>query len=232
MSERKKSIFASSLIEVADEGYKEFSAGLIPTVDKERIIGVRMPKLRKLAKELWKAERNRCEEFLEDLPHFYLEEDNLHALFLCELKEEEKFISMAENFLPYIDNWATCDLFTPKIFKKRQRELEPWVKQQMDSEEIYAQRWGVRLLIAFYTEEYFSKKHLEWIVDLRTEEYYVNVARAWYLCDIIIKHYDQAVELLKSEKLDVWTHNKAIQKARESFRVDADKKQYLKTLKR
>lgn len=231
MSAKKTSIFTDKLVTLGDEGYRDFTGSLIPNLDKERIIGIRIPILRKLAKEVWKEDLQACQEFLQDLPHFYFEENNLQVLLISNMADFDQALEESEKFIPHLDNWASCDLLLPKAFKGREEDLQARIEEWLGAEEVYVRRWAIRLLIAFYSSEYFSDRHLGWIVAARSDEYYVNMARAWYICEILVKHYEYGISLLEDRKLDSWTHNKAIQKACESLRLDEEKKEQLRGLR-
>ena len=217
------------LFRLRDPAYRDFQAKLIPTMAPERMIGVRTPALRAYAKTLVK--RPDVDEFLGALPHACFDEDQLHAFILCEIKEFDRCLAQVERFLPYIDNWATCDQLSPKCFKKHRRELLPAVRRWIDSGETYPVRFGVGMLMEHFLEEDFDPVYLRWVADLRSEAYYVNMMRAWYFATALAKRYDDAVAYLQNGALDPWTHNKAIQKAGESYRITAEQKEYLKRLK-
>ena len=218
------------LFELQDLKYRDFNASLIPNVDKETVIGVRTPQLRKLAKELSKEPDIGI--FLRTLPHKYYEENNLHGLIIESMKDYEKCIAEMELFLPYIDNWATCDIISPKVFKKHLPELLDEIKVWMSSDHTYTIRFGIEMLMSFYLDEQFKPEYPEMVACVKSEEYYVNMMIAWYFATALAKHYEKALSYLEEQKLDVWTHNKTIQKAVESHRITPEQKAYLKTLKR
>ena len=213
----------SELFSMADGEYREFSASLMPTVDKDRVLGVRIPELRKYAKRL--AE---YEDFLEKLPHRYFEEDNLHAF----LKEREgnfdRCIALLDKFLPYVDNWATCDSMKPKVLRDNPDKLIVHIRRWMLSGDTYTVRYGINLLMSFYLEDNFDTEYLELVAGISSEEYYVNMMRAWYFATALAKQYEPSVSYITEGKLDVWTHNKTIQKAIESNRIDKSVKEFLK----
>lgn len=218
------------LFELRDESYRDFHAGLIPNVAPDRIIGVRTPELRKYAKKV--AKEPCAEVFLRELPHTYYEENNLHGELLMLLyRELPEFLEHLEVFLPYVDNWATCDLLSPKVFKKDLPLVYEHVKQWLASGQTYTVRFGIVTLLSFFLDEAFDPKMLQLVADVRSQEYYVRMAVAWYFSIALIKQYDAAIPYFTSPVLDVWTHNKAIRKARESYRIDAEKKAYLNTLR-
>lgn len=217
------------LFELQDLKYRDFHAKLMPTVSKERVIGVRTPVLRKFAKEFGKTKE--AEEFLKQLPHEYYEEDNLHGFLIAGMKDFERCIEELERFLPYVDNWATCDLLSPKIFKKHLQELLVKIRVWTVSEHTYMIRFGVGMLMSFYLDEAFELEYPEMVSGIRSDEYYVNMMIAWYFATALAKQYEAVLPFIENRRLDKWTHNKAIQKAVESCRVTDEKKAYLKTLK-
>ena len=222
MAELQKELF-----ELQDLDYREFHSKLMPTVDKDKIIGIRTPQLRKFAKEFAKSEDK--EIFLNTLPHQYYEEDNLHGFLLEMEKDYDVLVEKVENFLPYVDNWATCDMIRPKVFKKHLPELFEHVKLWLDSEHTYTVRYGIGMLLSFYLDEKFDEKHLEMVAKIRLEEYYVNMMIAWYFATALAKQWDATIYYIEEQKLDKWTHNKAIQKAVESYRITKEQKEYLRT---
>lgn len=217
------------LFELQDTEYKVFSSKLMPTVDPETVIGVRTPALRKLAKEL--SKHPEIKDFLNILPHKYYEENNLHGFIIETIKDYDEVITELDKFLPYVDNWATCDLMSPKIFKKHTEELLEKIKIWIASEDTYTIRFGIGMLMSFYLDENFKKKYLTLVSKVKSEEYYVNMMIAWYFATALAKQYDATLPFIEKQKLSKWTHNKAIQKAIESNRIPKDIKEYLKTLK-
>lgn len=224
------SIVREKLFELADEKYKAFHCKLIPTVDEENVIGVRTPALRAYAKSLKNTEL--AEEFLQALPHGYYDENNLHGFLLEQIKDYDKLIPMLEAFLPYVDNWATCDLMSPKVFKKHTDELLAHIKRWLASDKIYTVRFGLEMLMSYYLDERFSPEYLALCADVKSEEYYVNMMRAWFFATALAKQYEAAVVYIENNSLDIWTHNKSIRKAIESNRITQEQKDYLRTLKR
>ena len=212
-----------------DIRYRNFQAGLIPTVDNDKVIGVRTPELRKLAKEM--SKRDDADDFLNDLPHEYFDEDQLHAFMVSGIKDFDECISEVERFLPYINNWATCDQMTPKVFGRHKKELLPHVREWIDSGETYTVRFGVKMLMSYFLGDDFDMEYADLVAGIKSEEYYVNMMRAWYFATALAYNYDEVVPLIENRKLDRWTHNKAIQKSVESYRITAEQKEYLKTLK-
>ena len=219
-----------ALFKMQDTVYRDFQAGLCPSLDKQKIIGVRIPLLRQYAKEISKSRD--VSDFLCDLPHKYYEEDNLHAFIIEIYRDFDECIAALDRFLPHIDNWATCDSLRPKCFKHNKEKLLPKALGWIDSEHIYTKRFGIGVLMNHFLEESFDESHLEVVSDIKSCEYYINMMRAWYFETALAKQYDKAVVYLKENRLDVWTHNKTIQKAVESYRITAEKKDYLKTLRR
>lgn len=223
--EIRKELFA-----LRDEKYREFHSGLVPTVNPEKIIGVRVPALRKLAKELRKD--GRAEVFLETLPHAYLEENTLHGVLISQEKDFEKALQQTREFVPYIDNWATCDITSPKIFKKHLPELLPEIDRWLQSEEEFTLRFGIGMLLQFYLDDVFQEEYLEKVAAVDNEAFYVKMMVAWFFATALAKQYDAAVPYLENHRLEKWTHNKTIQKAVESFRITEEQKTYLRTLRR
>ena len=212
-----------------DEGYRALQMKILPTVPAERIIGVRTPALRSYAKEL--AREGTAAAFLNDLPHAYFDEDQLHAFLLSEIKDFDRCVAAVDRFLSYVDNWATSDQLSPKCFKKHRQALLPYIERWIDSGETYPVRFGVGMLMQHYLDEAFDPRYLQTVADIRSEAYYVNMMRAWYFATALAKQYEAALPYLEQRRLDPWTHQKAIQKAVESYRVSAAQKQYLKTLR-
>lgn len=212
-----------------DPGYRNLQIRTIPNVASEKIIGVRTPELRKLAKEL--AKREDIGEFLDGLPHDHFDEDQLDAFILSEIKDYERCISGVERFLPYVDNWATCDQMSPKIFKKHKKELLEHIKKWIRSKETYTIRFGVGMLMEHFLDEDFDPKYPGWVSKLRSGEYYVNMMIAWYFATALAKQYDTVLPYIEEHRLDRWTNNKTIQKAVESYRITPEQKEYLRTLK-
>lgn len=219
----------SSLFEAQDTAYRDFQSGLIPTVEKERIIGVRTPQVRAVAKMYEKDPE--INNFLGDLPHHYFEENNVHASVIGRIKDYERCLRELERFLPYIDNWATCDMESPKVFAKHTQELLGPVRRWLASRQTYTARFAIRMLMSFYLGDNFSTEYPDMVSNVRSEEYYVNMMIAWYFATALAKQYDAVIPYMEQKKLASWTHNKAIQKARESFRITPEQKAYLKTLR-
>ena len=217
------------LFTMQDLKYRDFHAKLMPTVDKDSVIGVRVPMLRAYAKKFGKTEE--AKQFLEILPHQYYEENNLHGLLIDQMKDYELCIEELIRFLPYINNWATCDILSVKAVKGH---LDSYIKniyQWLESDYTYTIRFGINMLMRYYLEEEFKIEYPEKVAAIRSEEYYVNMVRAWYFATALAKKYDLVLPFLEEQKMDVWTHNKTIQKAIESYRITLEQKEYLRTLK-
>ena len=217
------------LFEMQDTGYRDFHARLVPTVEKEKIIGIRTPILRKFAKEFGKTERS--EMFLKVLPHQYYEENNLHGLLIEQIRDYDKCLGELECFLPHIDNWATCDMLAVKVVKKHLDTFIDEVYRWMESDHTYTIRFGVNMLMRYYLEDAFRMEYPEKVAQIRSEEYYVNMMRAWYFATALAKQYEKILPFIEEQNLDVWTHNKTIQKAIESYRISPEQKEYLRGLK-
>mgnify|MGYP005754504801 FL=1 len=217
------------LFALQDEGYRAFHSRLMPTVPPETVIGVRVPALRRLAKRL--AGTPQAEAFLQELPHIYYEENNLHAFLLESIRDYDAALAATEKFLPYIDNWATCDSFCPKVFAKHKEDLLPVLRRWMASDHPYTVRYGMEMLMRYYLDEDFRPEHLAWAAAVHSGEYYINMMRAWYFATALAKQPEAALPWLTERRLDVWTHNKTIQKAVESSRIPAETKEFLRTLR-
>ncbi|AFM41428.1 putative DNA alkylation repair enzyme [Desulfosporosinus acidiphilus SJ4] len=217
------------LFELQDLKYKEFASKLMPTVNPDTVIGVRTPDLRKLAREFSKTPE--ALEFLKILPHAYYEENNLHGFLIETIKEYEGAVAAVEEFLPYIDNWATCDLISPKIFKKHLPELYEKINVWLISGRTYTVRFGIGMLMSFYLDDSFRTEMLELVAATRSDEYYVNMMIAWYFATALAKQYEASLPYIQEQRLEKWTHNKTIQKAIESYRISDEAKAYLRTLK-
>ena len=217
------------LFKIQDIVYRDFNSKLIPTVKKEDMIGVRTPELRKYAKKLLKEEG--VEDFLHSLPHKYFDENQLHAFIISEIKDFKLCIDELINFLPYLDNWATCDQLSPKIFKKYRNDLLPHIYEWLKSDKTYTVRFGIGMLMEHFLDEDFKSEYPEMVAAVRSEEYYINMMTAWYFATALAKQYESILPFIEGNKLDTWTHNKSIQKAIESNRINAEQKNYLKGLK-
>lgn len=225
-----KTQLQEKLFTLQDIEYKAFHSKLIPTVNPDTVIGIRSPVLRKFADEFYKTED--AEAFLKELPHKYYEENNLHAFLLEKITDYLTLIKELNIFLPFVDNWATCDMMKPKIFKKHKplliKDIEKWLK----SKNTYEVRYGIVCLMTYFLESDFKKEYLIWIVDIKSDEYYINMARAWFFATALTKQYSSTVKIIENKMLDKWTHNKAIQKACESYQVADEQKENLRKLKR
>ncbi|MBD5081500.1 MAG: DNA alkylation repair protein [Ruminococcaceae bacterium] len=219
----------AELYRLQDKKYAAFQAKLIPTVETDRIIGVRTPELRTFARKLVKDKDTTS--FLTSLPHQYFDEDQLHAFVVSLEKDFDKCISETEAFLPFIDNWATCDQFSPKAFKKEPEKLIPYICTWIRSDKVYTVRFAIGMLMQHFLDKRFDSKYADMVAAVRTEEYYINMMIAWYFATALAKQYVFILPYLEGKKLNDWTHNKAIQKSMESNRISAVQKAYLKTLK-
>lgn len=217
------------LFERQDIKYRDFQAKLMPTVDPEKMIGVRTPELHKLAKQLIKS--GDAAEFISELPHEYFDENQLHAFIISEMKDYEESIAEVNRFLPYVDNWATCDQLSPKVFKKHRAQLLGEIKKWIKSEKTYTIRFGIGMLMQHYLDEEFIPEYPEMVAAVKSDEYYVNMMIAWYFATALAKQYEEVLPFLENKVLDKWTHNKAIQKSVESYRITPEQKEYLKGLR-
>lgn len=218
------------LFSMQDLKYKEFHSKLMPTVDSDLVIGVRTPELRKFAKEFSTTEIS--EEFLQNLPHKYYEENNLHAFMISSMKDFDKTVEKLNDFLPYVDNWATCDMMRPVTFKKHRTELLAEIEKWLKSDMPYTVRFAIEMLMVHFLEEDFDVSYPHKVADIRSDEYYVRMMVAWYFATALAFQYEKILPFIENKTLDPWTHNKAIQKAIESYRITNEQKDYLKTLKR
>lgn len=217
------------LFSMQDLSYREFHSRLMPDVEKDTVIGIRVPVLRKYVKEL--AKDPEIGGFLEDLPHRYYEENNVHGFLIQQMKEYGQCMEELEKFLPYINNWATCDMTSPKVFKKHKEELLEAVRRWIVSDHVYTVRYGIGMLMQHYLDDDFREEYPQMVSEIRSEEYYVNMMIAWYFATALAKQYETILPYIEKQKLDVWTHNKTIQKACESYRITPEQKAYLRTLK-
>ena len=220
----------AQLFGLQDETYRDFQSALMPTVPKEKVIGVRTPALRKLAKQLTGTPQ--AEAFLQALPHDYYEENNLHAFLIEAIRDYGTALAETEKFLPYIDNWATCDFPEPKCFRKNKKAVLEEVRKWIASTETYTIRYGIGVLMRLFLDEDFSPEYLEMAAGVQSQEYYVNMMIAWYFATALAKQYDAALPYLEEQRLDQWTHNKTIQKAIESYRISPEQKEHLRGLRR
>ncbi len=217
------------LFKLQDLKYRDFQGGLIPGTDVDHMIGVRTPELRKLAKAYVK--RDDISEFLKDVPHEYFDESQLHAFIISEIKDYDRCIEEVNFFLPFVNNWATCDQMSPKVFKKHKEELLGEIDAWLKSDETYTVRFAIGMLMQHFLDEDFDVQYLDRVSKIRSDEYYINMMIAWYFATALAKQYDATIPYLEGQKLDVWTHNKTIQKAVESYRITPETKDYLRGLK-
>ena len=216
------------LMDLKDEKYKEFNSKLIPNIDESLVIGVRVPLLRKLEKELRTEDLG---DWLSDLPHRYLEENTLHGIVISNMKSQEDCLLRLEEFLPYIDNWATCDIINPKILAKDKDGFLYCIKSWISSEHIYTSRFGMEMLMSYFLDDEFKEEYLELPARVKSEEYYLNMMIAWFFATALAKQWESAIVYLENNRLSKWTHNKTIQKAIESYRISPEQKEYLRGLK-
>lgn len=219
----------AELFQMRDADYAAMQAKIIPTMKPDRIIGVRTPQLRTMAKKLFQDEE--VTFFLSELPHPYFEENQLHAFVISLEKEFDRCVLQVETFLPFVDNWATCDQLSPKVFKKEPEKLLSYIDRWIKSDQTYTVRFAIGMLMQHFLDERFHLKYADMVAAVRSEEYYVNMMIAWYFATALAKQYDQILPYLTENRLDEWSHNKAIQKAVESYRITPEQKEYLKTLK-
>ena len=201
----------------------------MPGIDIERIIGIRTPQLRKLAKDF--AKDAEIDDFLSSLPHKYYDENNLHGFIIAEMKDYDRTIAEIDRLLPYIDNWATCDLIRPKSFCKNHDKLIKDIRRWMKSSKTYTIRFGIEMLMTHFLDDDFCPEYLEWVASITNDEYYVKMMVAWYFATALAKQYDATLPIIEQKRLASWTHNKTIQKAIESYRITDEQKEYLKGLK-
>ena len=218
------------LFTMQDLKYRDFHAKLMPTVEKESVIGVRVPVLRTYAKKFGKTEE--AKQFLKVLPHQYYEENNLHAFLIEQIRDFSQTIAALDTFLPYVNNWATCDMMCPKSLTKQPEALIQKIEEWIKSPHEYTVRFAVGLLMRFYLDERFEPAQLQMVCDIHRDEYYINMMIAWYFATALFKQYEAAFVYIKEGRLPLWTHNKAIQKAIESSRISAEQKSFLRALKR
>lgn len=217
------------LFKLQDKKYHDFQCKLIPTLESTTIIGVRTPELRRYAKELVKQKD--IQNFLYFLPHQYFEENQLHAFIISEIKDNKQCLEELNRFLPFVDNWATCDQLSPKVFKKNHSELIDQIKQWVCSDKTYMVRFGIGMLLEHFLDDDFDPIYLEMVSKISSAEYYIRMMIAWYFATALVKQYTKALPYIEEQRLDIWTHNKTIQKAVESRRITLEQKEYLKRLK-
>lgn len=214
------------LFELQDMAYRDFHSRLMPDIDKETIIGIRVPVLRKYAKSIAGTELS--EKFIKELPHHYYEENNLHMMLITRIKVYDKCLSEVERFLPYIDNWATCDFPAPKCFENHKEELLPVIKRWIASGETYTIRYGIGMLMRLYLDADFDPEYVKLVAEVKSDEYYVNMMIAWYMATALAKQWDAVIPYIEEHRMSDWVHRKTIQKAVESYRITDEQKRYLK----
>jgi len=219
----------TDLFSMQDLKYQAFHSKLMPTIDSEKVIGVRMPLLRNYAQKL--SQNPDVEEYLTILPHTYYEENNLHGLLIEKMKTYGEIIDALDKFLPYVDNWATCDMIAPKIFKTHLPKLEVKIKEWISSEHTYTIRFGLNMLLKYYLDDAFKPEYLDMAASVDSEEYYVKMMVAWYFATALAKQYEATIPYIEQYRLKLWVHNKTIQKAIESYRITPIQKEYLRGLK-
>jgi len=212
-----------------DIKYRDFQKPLFPGVEEDCFIGVRTPELKKLAKELFGSET--ANKFIETLPHRYFDENQLHAFIISLIKDYQTCLKEVERFLPYVDNWGTCDQLSPKVFAKHKEELIIPIKKWLQSKHIYTVRFAVGMLMQHYLDESFKEEYMEMVACIKSEEYYINMMIAWYFATALAKQWNTTIKYIEKKKLSPWVHNKTIQKAVESYRISDEQKVYLKSLK-
>ena len=217
------------LFKLQDKEYAEFSHKITPNIEGDRFIGVRLPQIRKISKEYSNTKESR--EFLDSLPHKYLEENMLHGLLIANIKDYDSCIVEIDKFLPYVDNWAVCDTMSPTVFKKHKQELLIKIKEWTKSKHLYTARFGIGMLMKHFLDEDFKKNYLK-IPLIKTKEYYLQMMVAWFYATALAKQWDSTIPYIEDNKLDTWIHNKTIQKSIESFRVSEEHKEYLRNLRR
>ena len=219
----------NDLLLMQDKTYKDFHSKLMPTINPDSIIGIRVPVLRDYAKKLFKENSiESLNPFLKNLPHEFYEENNIHAFIIEKINNFDECIFYLEKFLPYIDNWATCDMLNPKIFKTNYEKLLEKIYQWINSDSVYTVRFAIGMLMRYFLDEKFETKYLDLVASINSEEYYINMMRAWFFATALAKQYEQTFPYIKNYSLDKWTHNKTIQKAKESFRISKEQKEELK----
>ena len=214
------------LFELQDMAYRDFHSRLMPDIDKETVIGIRVPVLRKYAKSI--VETELAEKFIKELPHCYYEENNLHMMLITGIKDYDRCISEIERFLPYIDNWATCDVPAPKCFENLKEDLLPVIKRWIASSETYTIRYGIGMLMRLYLDADFDPEYVRIVAEVKSDEYYVNMMIAWYMATALAKQWDAVIPYIEEHRMSDWVHLKTIQKAVESYRITDEQKKYLK----
>lgn len=226
----QRTVIQEQLFALQDLKYRDFHSRLMPETDKESVIGIRMPVLRNFAKNF--AQTPEAEDFLQQLPHIYYEENNLHMMLITQIKDYETCMVEVKRFLPYVDNWATCDFPEPKCFRKNKAAVLEEIKSWIHSEQTYIIRYGIGMLMRLFLDEDFQPVYLQMVAEVRSEEYYVNMMIAWYFATALAKQWEAAVPYIEQHKLSPWVHRKTIQKAVESYRITDEQKEYLKTFRK
>ena len=221
-------IIREKLLSMAEEDYAQFNRKLIPNIDAAAIIGVRVPKLRTLAKSL---SDNEIKAFLSELPHKLHEENMLHALIINNMKSPQAVFSALDAFLPFVDNWAVCDSLRPSVLKKYPEELVFQLRRHISSEHTYTVRFAVEMLMVYFLDGYFDPEYPAMVASVKSDDYYVNMMLSWYFATALAKRWDEVICYLQLRRLSPWVHNKTIQKAIESYRISDWQKAYLKTLR-
>lgn len=217
------------LFKLQDKKYKDFIANLTPTINPDNIIGVKNPKVRKLAIDFFK--QGDYQKFLNKLPHKYFEENNLHSFLIEQIKDYDECIKQLEKFFPYINSWATCDSLKPKVLEKHKKELIIKIRKWIKSKDLYTVRYAILCLMRYYLKDDYNPTYLKLVKDVKSKDYYINMMRAWFFATALVYQRNDTLNLLKSKSLDPWTHNKTISKAIESFRISNKDKKYLRTFK-
>lgn len=219
----------AELFKLQDKKYQALQINIVPNVDKEKIIGVRVPEIRKLAKKY--KDDDSVNIFLKELPHKYYDENLLHGLIISEIKDYDRCIEEAQKFLPYVDNWAVCDTMSPKVFAKNKDKLIIKIEKWIKSSKLYTCRFGIRMLMNHFLKDDYKKEYLELPAAIHTDEYYLKMMIAWFYATALAYRWDDTIKYLDEKKLDKWTHNKTIQKAIESYRITDSQKEYLRKIK-
>lgn len=222
-------ILQDKLFTMQDKQYAAFHANLIPGISKDRFIGIRVPELRKFAKEY--AKEKEAVEFLNQLPHKYYDENMLHGLLISQIKNYEECIHLTDTFLPYVDNWAVCDILSPKVFAQNKEKLLAKIMIWCKSSHTYTCRFGIKMLMSHYLDKDFKKEFLEIPTTVKNDAYYVKMMVAWFFATALAKQWESTIPYIEQKRLVSWTHNKSIQKAIESYRITSEQKAYLRTLK-
>lgn len=230
MNEKTLTKLQKKLFSLQDDSYKSFQQKLLPSVDPDTVIGIRTPDLRRFASKFVQTEE--AKDFMANLPHKYYEENNLHAFLIEKITDFESAVTELNRFLPYVDNWATCDMMSPKVFSDNKERLLPVIKKWLSSPHTYAVRFGVVMLMKHYLDEAFSPNHLRLVSNISSDEYYIQMAEAWYFSEALVKQYGHTLPYLTENRLPPFVHNKTVSKACDSFRIGRDEKQFLKTLRR